>query len=356
MVSAPGLHPVNQNVTTWWSGKDPAAGVFKYVAGYVPVTVATPTEGYWMKNLGAQVYNYAGIQAVTHSGVPLVTGWNLVGGYENTVPTASLVTSPPGIITGSIFQYSGGYTPAPNIVPGYAYWVKSTGPGSITNLGPAPIGKVSGEVAEQFSEDWGKIIITDASGINYTLYAVEGQVELDKYELPPAPPTGSFDIRFSSGRMAEDLSNGQTIELSGVQYPLSVRVENMTLTLQDVTGAAVNAQINPGEQVTINDATVNKLIVVSDGLVTPVEYALEQNYPNPFNPTTTIKFSLPEAAEVTLSIYNTLGEKIGVVVNTKLEAGRYSYQWDAGNVATGMYIYELRTDKFVSVKKMLLLK
>ena len=116
MVSAPGLHPVDQLVETWWSGKDPAAGVFKYTGGYVQVFSTTPSEGYWMKNVGAQVYNYSGIQVVPHSDVPLVTGWNLFGLYEVTVPTATLQTSPPGIITGSIFEYSGGYNPATDIV------------------------------------------------------------------------------------------------------------------------------------------------------------------------------------------------------------------------------------------------
>jgi len=86
------------------------------------------------------------------------------------------------------------------------------------------------------------------------------------------------------------------------------------------------------------------------------EFALDQNYPNPFNPSTTIKFSLAEATDVSLSIYNTLGQKVTELVNGKLDAGRYSYQWNASNVPTGMYIYELRTDKFVSVKKMILLK
>jgi hypothetical protein len=57
-----------------------------------------------------------------------------------------------------------------------------------------------------------------------------------------------------------------------------------------------------------------------------------------------------------LSIYNTLGEKVAELVNTALVAGNYRYQWNASNVATGMYIYELRTNKFVSMKKMILLK
>lgn len=89
---------------------------------------------------------------------------------------------------------------------------------------------------------------------------------------------------------------------------------------------------------------------------TPYDYTLFQNYPNPFNPITTIKFSVPEVTNVTLTIYNTLGQKVAELVNTKLEAGKYSYQWDASKVATGLYIYELRTDKFVSTKKMLMMK
>ena len=89
----------------------------------------------------------------------------------------------------------------------------------------------------------------------------------------------------------------------------------------------------------------------------PSDYMLSQNYPNPFNPSTTIEFSLPEdVSNVKLSIYNALGEKVAELVNTSLVAGKYQYQWNAQNIATGMYIYELRTEKFVSVKKMILLK
>ena len=60
MVSTPGLHPTNQNVTTWWSGKDPAAGVFRFSGGYIPVTTTTPGQGYWMKHVGANTYNTGG--------------------------------------------------------------------------------------------------------------------------------------------------------------------------------------------------------------------------------------------------------------------------------------------------------
>jgi flagellar hook assembly protein FlgD len=66
---------------------------------------------------------------------------------------------------------------------------------------------------------------------------------------------------------------------------------------------------------------------------------------------------LPEdVSNVKLCIYNTLGEKVDDLVNTSLKAGKHQYQWSAQNMASGMYIYELRTDKFVSVKKMILMK
>ncbi len=94
-----------------------------------------------------------------------------------------------------------------------------------------------GEVVELFKEDWGKITITDAAGISSTLYAVKGEVDLDQYEMPPMPPAGSFDIRFSSGRIAEDINSAiQTIDMSGITYPLTVRVEGMDIRLKDETG------------------------------------------------------------------------------------------------------------------------
>ncbi len=97
------------------------------------------------------------------------------------------------------------------------------------------------------------------------------------------------------------------------------------------------------------------------GDIIPEQYSLEQNYPNPFNPGTTIGFSFPEdVSNVKLTIYDALGQKITELVNSNLESGKYSYYWDAKNAASGLYIYELRTESatggFVSTKKMLMIK
>ena len=359
MVSIPGLHPVDQNVGTWWAFKDPAANVFRYSGGYQAVTAATPGTGYWMKHSGARTYNTGeewpagGINIVPHTPLNGAAGWNLIGGYEIVATAALVTTNPPGQQSGPIFKYSGGYSVATQLVPGYGYWIKLSSAAQI--IIPETLAK-DAQPVEWFPENWGKIVLTDAAGINYTLYAVKGETDLSQYELPPAPMAGMFDIRYSSGRIAEDLNSAiKTIEMSGVTYPLTVRVEGMDIRLMDETGKNINVNLKSGEDVVISDATIQKLMV--SGELIPAEYALEQNYPNPFNPSTVIEFSLPEnVGNVKLSIYNALGEKVAELVNTALTAGKYQYQWNAQNVATGMYIYELRTDKFVSVKKMLLLK
>lgn len=88
----------------------------------------------------------------------------------------------------------------------------------------------------------------------------------------------------------------------------------------------------------------------------PQQYVLDQNYPNPFNPSTTISYSIPAASRVTLRIYNLLGQEIETLVDLRQNAGSYRVVFNASRLATGVYFYQLRTDQFVTVKKMLLLK
>jgi hypothetical protein len=88
----------------------------------------------------------------------------------------------------------------------------------------------------------------------------------------------------------------------------------------------------------------------------PKIYLLNQNYPNPFNPKTAIEFSLPQSEFVTLKIYNILGEEVATLVSDRLNAGSYSYDWDARDLASGVYLYRLQAGDYVYVKKMILMK
>ncbi|MBK9099547.1 MAG: T9SS type A sorting domain-containing protein [bacterium] len=356
MVSIPGLHPTDQNVDTWWAFRDQGANVFRYAGGYQTVTDAVPGTGYWMKHSGARTYNTGdewpagGIQIVPHAPLTAASGWNLFGGYELSVTAANVTTNPPGLQSGPIYKYSGGYSPATTLDPGFGYWIKLTGAGQII----IPETMAKGEVVEYFPEDWGRIVLTDAAGRSYTLYAANIEVDLNLYELPPAPPAGMFDIRYSSGRIAEDLNNTQAIEMSGVVYPLKVKVENMDIRLQDETGKILNVNMKDGENVIIDNSTITKLMV--SGELIPSTYSLSQNYPNPFNPTTKIQYSIREKQFVTLVIYDILGSKVVTLVNEEKTAGKYEVEFDGITLPSGVYFYQLKAGSFVETKKMLLLK
>ncbi|MCF8241002.1 MAG: T9SS type A sorting domain-containing protein [Melioribacteraceae bacterium] len=88
----------------------------------------------------------------------------------------------------------------------------------------------------------------------------------------------------------------------------------------------------------------------------PVNYELSQNYPNPFNPVTNIKFSIPEAGEVSITIYDALGKEVKVLLSKYLDAGSYTTNWNAAGQASGIYFYKMSSDNFVQIRKMLLLK
>ena len=90
--------------------------------------------------------------------------------------------------------------------------------------------------------------------------------------------------------------------------------------------------------------------------VLPDHFELAQNYPNPFNPTTIVGFSLPTASQVTLDVYNVLGQKVATLIDERLDAGLHEAEWDAGGKSSGVYFYRLTTEQFTDTKKMLLLK
>ncbi|MGA9117022.1 MAG: choice-of-anchor J domain-containing protein [Bacteroidota bacterium] len=88
----------------------------------------------------------------------------------------------------------------------------------------------------------------------------------------------------------------------------------------------------------------------------PSSFALEQNYPNPFNPATTFRFSLPERNAVSLKVYNLLGQEVTAVVDAELDAGTYTVRWNAGGLASGVYLYRLSAGQYVETRKLMLLK
>jgi hypothetical protein len=101
----------------------------------------------------------------------------------------------------------------------------------------------------------------------------------------------------------------------------------------------------------------NQLTSIESDLTNiPSDFVLEQNYPNPFNPSTKISFGLPRSSNVVLKVFNAIGQEVAKLVDESLEAGTHSYNFNASNLTSGIYIYSLQTDAGLITKKMTLIK
>ncbi|MBV6419291.1 MAG: hypothetical protein DAHOPDDO_00507 [Ignavibacteriaceae bacterium] len=198
------------------------------------------------------------------------------------------------------------------------------------------------------------------SSINSTIGIRGVQLELSNVESNP----GSMIINTDLGRgfffYAEENKILRTLLYDPLGEKYIEQGEHFLAEMPFTLDKPENVTIEKIVVVDVNREKLEKIqveIIYSNQVELPENYALFQNYPNPFNPGTVIEFTLPEdVSNAKLSIYNALGEKVAELVNTSLQAGYHSYYWNAKDFATGMYIYELRTDKFVSVKKMVLVK
>jgi hypothetical protein len=105
--------------------------------------------------------------------------------------------------------------------------------------------------------------------------------------------------------------------------------------------------------------TINSVLTTVDGRndnITPDEFSLFQNYPNPFNPTTTIKYSVPEKSHLSLKIYDLLGKEVATIFEGERSTGNYTVVFDGSRLSSGIYLYQLKSEKVVRTKKFLILK
>jgi hypothetical protein len=122
--------------------------------------------------------------------------------------------------------------------------------------------------------------------------------------------------------------------------------------------------VSPGGKMTIPEAgsgELGKIAAGSEGVTLPSEFSLAQSYPNPFNPETNIRFQLPEASSVTITVYNTIGQAIRTLVESQYEAGFHSVRWNGkdqngSDVSSGIYIYKIQAGNFTDMKKMTLVR
>ena len=153
-------------------------------------------------------------------------------------------------------------------------------------------------------------------------------------------------IEVASGRVGADWSASGDANLASIRF----------VALGDDPGVI---DIIGGE--VVNSAHIGLPVRVDKAQALPMVAALHQNYPNPFNPSTEIRFDIPTARDVKLRIYNQLGQTVRTLVDSRMKAGTYSFEWDGANqtghgVASGVYFYNLEAGDFRDLRKMTLVK
>ena len=133
------------------------------------------------------------------------------------------------------------------------------------------------------------------------------------------------------------------------------------LNTDDLINCGDNTHFNSASVIKLGTRLAELLINSSVNIVQNTgsevrEYVFEQNYPNPFNPSTTINYRLPKSGQVTIKVYDVLGNEVKTLVNEYKPAGQYSVNFDAGKLSSGVYIYKINTGGYTSAKKMALIK
>jgi hypothetical protein len=162
---------------------------------------------------------------------------------------------------------------------------------------------------------------------------------------------GTFDdITFTKDNAYDHENTSYKVDCTGIEsgsYYLRIVAD-----ANSETGLSIaNSQNDAGNLAKENYTEVN-----FTGETSPLTYELSQNYPNPFNPSTTIKYQIPNAGNVTLIVYDILGREVTTLVDEFKNEGRYEVNFNASKLASGVYIYTIKSNDFTASKKLMLLK
>lgn len=321
--------------------------------GYYVEDTLKMNKGYWLKFNESGVDTIRGIKAQNYS-FNLPAGWNLIGPFEINVSTSSITTNPPNIFASEFFKYENGYQPTNLLEAGKGYWIKLSQSGTL--IFPSTLSKTFNDELISSLHDEPYLKIQDADGNSTQLFLVKTLEKKLNPELPPSPPAGIYDVRFSGDKFIELFDEREkVIYLNSVNYPLTISSEGIEGKLSDaIDENKFSVILKSGESVTITNPETKILKFKPMSVV--YNFEVYQNYPNPFNPVTNIKFSLPEKLDVKIHIYNLVGEVVETIEKQGLEAGVHSVVFDGSKLASGVYLYRIDAGKFKSVKKMLLIK
>jgi len=190
----------------------------------------------------------------------------------------------------------------------------------------------------------GKLILSDST--NFIITWIEGISNESKYFAQKF--NRNVEKLWDSNNIVYSLMTHDTraivsdendgfIDVFGKYYPLPIGVFCQQLSKNGILGEVITS---------INDDEINN----------DLKFILHQNYPNPFNPSTNIEYAIIDREYVTLKVYDVIGKEVVTLVNEEKPAGSFNIEFNASNLASGVYYYQLRSGEFMESKKMILMK
>jgi len=169
------------------------------------------------------------------------------------------------------------------------------------------------------------------------------------------------DVKLAWTTASESNNSGFQVERSndGVTFNAIAFVEGKGTTTDRTNYSYIDKEVSGSlyyrlKQIDLNGEFAYSSVVEVSNVVS--DYALDQNYPNPFNPSTTISFAVPTKSFVTVRVFNVLGKEVATLANSEFESGKYILDFNASNLASGIYYYTISAGNFNATKKMILMK
>ena len=326
---------------------------------YIPDSILILGYGYWLKfnNVGSTVLTGIPINELT---ISLSEGWNLISGISISVDINTIIDVNDLIVFGTIYGFNGTYVSAEMIDPGVGYWLRSYEDGEITISSNSILSAKITRETITLLEHANTLTLN-----NQTLYfGVEiPEDEKLRYSLPPKPPAGAFDVRFSGNW--KYCGNDGVIEIMNPHKTLEIQYDihnnekwEIIPVIANGTKWSATIPMNGKKKITL-DSDIEKLILRKSQLTAiPQNFALHPAYPNPFNPSTTISFDIPDATDrnTSLHIYDITGKLVETLVNGTVPVGTHTITWNPKNLSAGLYIVQLKAGNKTFNQKLTFLK
>jgi|GEM_PF-2035682 len=373
MVSLP-LNVYDTRRSTVFSSAISSAFRYDPAFGYSQVDSMEPGIGYWLKFSQPESVVISGFSLLLDT-ISVKEGWNLIGSISSVVPTNAILEIPAGIIRSEYYSYNSSYVAATAIEPSKSYWVKADKGGELVLYKAAFLNISDNDPRLDPYRQSNVLTVEDAAKNRCKLYFAEKSsfaFDSSRFEMPPLPPAGVFDVRFASERMLEtfikDRAKEIPVKISSAEYP--VKLTSAFSSRDAAAWLKINGRcIRLREGCAVEIADSSQVVLIMGGPYDlPESFQLDQNFPNPFNPTTVIRYGLPFASNVSLRIYSLLGEEIIVLSGGIQEAGFKEIEWKGEDmigkgVSSGVYFLRMEAAAandpartFIAVRKLLLVR